>query len=72
MPTPDTRITEREPQKLRYIGLEEDWEVQWWAVRLGVTADDLREAVRQHGNDAQVVEQRLKEAARKSLRNMGR
>ena len=72
MPTPDSSITEREPQDLRYIGLQEDWEVKWWAVRLGVTPEELREAVRRHGTEARVVEERLKEAAHKSLSNMGR
>ena len=61
----------REPQDLRYVGVEEEWEVQWWAVRFGVSPEDVREAVRRHGNDAQVIEQRLKEAARQSFTNMG-
>lgn len=61
----------REPQDLRRVGVEEEWEVQWWAVRFRVTPAQLREAVREHGDDAETIEQRLKEAARKSFNNMG-
>jgi hypothetical protein len=67
----NTGTHQREPQDLRYVGVEEDWEVQWWAVRFNVTPEQLREAVREHGNDAQVIDQRLREAARKSFTNMG-
>ena len=69
MSTLDTK--ERQPSDLRYVGVDEDWEVQWWAVRFSVTPDELRAAVREHGSDAQVIEARLKDAARKSFTNMG-
>jgi hypothetical protein len=62
---------ERQPSDLRYVGVDEEWEVQWWAVRFSCTPEALRAAVREHGNDAQVIEKRLKDAARKSFTNMG-
>ena len=60
-----------EPSDLRYVNVDEEWEVQWWAVRFNATPEQVRQAVLDHGNDAQVIEQRLKEAARKSFTNMG-
>ena len=62
---------ERQPRDMRYVGVDEEWEVQWWAVRFSVTPDELRATVREHGNDARVIEERLKDAARKSFTNMG-
>ena len=62
---------ERQPSDLRYVGVDEEWEVQWWAVRFNVPPEQLRAAVREHGNDAQVIEERLKDATRKSFTNMG-
>ena len=61
----------RQPNDLRYVGVDEEWEVQWWAVRFNCTPEALCEAVRTHGNDAQVIEQKLREAASKSFTNMG-
>jgi hypothetical protein len=42
------------------ISLDEDYEVRDWASKFGVTADELKAAVRAVGNDAKAVEARLK------------
>lgn len=42
------------------ISLSEDYEVRDWAKKFGVTADELKSAVRAVGNNAQAVEAHLK------------
>lgn len=61
----------KQPSDLRYVGVDEEWEVQWWAIRFNVTPEELRSAVREHGNDARVIQERLEDASRKSFTNMG-
>jgi hypothetical protein len=61
----------RQPEDLGRVGIDEEWEVQWWAVRFNCTPEALCDAVRTHGDDAQVIEQKLREAARQSFTNMG-
>jgi hypothetical protein len=46
------------------ISLSEDYEVRDWAKKFGVTADELKAAVKAVGNDAKVVEAHLKGAKR--------
>lgn len=42
------------------ISLSEDYEVRDWAKKFGVTADELKAAVKAVGNDAKAVEAHLK------------
>lgn len=42
------------------ISLSEDYEVRDWAKKFGVTADELKAAVKAAGNDAKAVEAHLK------------
>lgn len=46
------------------ISLGEDYEVRDWSKKFGVTADELRAAVRAVGNEAKVVEAHLKNSKR--------
>jgi hypothetical protein len=46
------------------ISLEQDYEVRDWSQKFGVTADQLRAAVKAVGNDAAAVEKHLKDAKR--------
>jgi len=51
-------------QDRRRISLEEDYEVRDWSAKFGVTADELRAAVKAVGNDAAAVEAQLKDRRR--------
>jgi len=42
------------------ISLSEDYEVRDWSKKFGVTADQLKAAVKAVGNDAKAVEAQLK------------
>ncbi|WP_457424273.1 DUF3606 domain-containing protein [Roseateles sp. P5_E7] len=42
------------------ISLSEDYEVRDWSKKFGVTADELKAAVKAVGNDAEAVEKHLK------------
>ncbi len=42
------------------ISLREDYEVRDWSKKFGVTADELRAAVKAVGNEAKAVEAHLK------------
>ena len=42
------------------ISVSEDYEVRDWAKKFGVTADELKAAVKSVGNDAKAVEAHLK------------
>jgi hypothetical protein len=46
------------------INVDQDHEVRYWSQKLGVTADELREAVRAVGPMANAVEQRLRGRAK--------
>ncbi|MDY0747602.1 DUF3606 domain-containing protein [Paucibacter sp. R3-3] len=43
------------------ISLDEDYEVQYWSTKFGVSAAKLRDAVKAVGNEAPAVERYLKE-----------
>ena len=47
----------------RRINVNEDYELNDWAKKFGVSKDQLKEAVRAAGTDAAKVEQHLKQAA---------
>jgi hypothetical protein len=52
-------LTDRGPADRSRISLDEDWEVQWWTKALGVSEDNLREAVAAVGNSANAVRDHL-------------
>jgi hypothetical protein len=52
--------TLRSPQDASKISLTEDYEVAYWTKKFGVTADELREAVKAVGNGAAAVGQHFK------------
>lgn len=51
-------------QDRQRISLEEDYEVRDWAKKFGVTAEELREAVKAVGDRADAVEQHLRTRGR--------
>lgn len=55
----DDRSNSGGPDRTR-ISLSEDYEVRDWAMKLGVTADELRVAVQAVGDSAAAVEQYIK------------
>jgi len=44
------------------INTNEDYEVRYWSKKFGVSADQLKEAVKKVGNSAEAVEKELKAA----------
>jgi hypothetical protein len=42
------------------ISLSEDYEVRYWCEKLGVTADELRAAVKRVGTSAKAVENEIR------------
>ena len=52
--------TLRSPQDSSRIALGEDYEVEYWTKKFGVTRDELEKAVKAVGNDAEAVEEYLK------------
>ncbi|KQS03560.1 hypothetical protein ASG11_04240 [Sphingomonas sp. Leaf357] len=54
--------TLRGPQDASRISLGEDYEVQYWTDKFGISADELHAAVAAVGNSADAVERHLKKA----------
>jgi hypothetical protein len=52
--------TKRAPQDAKLISFEEDYEVEYWTWKFGVTRERLVEAVRKFGNSAERVGEELK------------
>ena len=52
-------LTRRQPQDASRINLHEDWEVQYWTQKFGVSADRLKRAVMKVGNSAVAVEREI-------------
>ena len=52
--------TMRGPQDRSRIALGEDYEVQYWTEKFGVSRERLEEAVKAAGNSADAVERYLK------------
>jgi hypothetical protein len=48
-------LKNRGPQDRSRISITENWEVQYWTKELGVSAERLRQLVREHGNSAAAV-----------------
>ena len=55
-------MTKREPRG-QFISPEEDWEVEYWARKLGVSRERLVEAIEAVGHSAQKVSTYLDEDA---------
>jgi hypothetical protein len=51
--------TQRSPQDAARIAMGEDYEVQYWTGKFGVTRDRLQQAVDAVGNGADAVERHL-------------
>jgi Protein of unknown function (DUF3606) len=45
----------RGPQDRSRINIREEWEVRYWTKELGVSPDELRRLVSEHGNSAEKV-----------------
>lgn len=52
--------TLRSPQDSSRIALGEDYEVEYWTKKFGVTRDELEKAVKAVGNGAEAIEEYLK------------
>jgi hypothetical protein len=52
-------LQNRGPQDRTRINLQEKWEVQYWTKELGVTQEELEQAVKQAGNSVNAVRQHL-------------
>lgn len=52
--------TERGPRDSSRIAMGEDYEVQYWTKKFGVSREELQKAVDAVGNDASAIEKRLK------------
>lgn len=52
--------TARGPQDASRIAMGEDYEVQYWTKKFGVSREELQAAVDAVGSSADAVEQRLK------------
>jgi hypothetical protein len=52
--------TMRSPQDSSRIAMGEDYEVQYWTNKFGVTREELQQAVDAVGNSASAVEARLR------------
>lgn len=55
--------TKRAPQDAKLISLSEDYEVEYWTKRFGVSRDRLAEAIRAVGHSAENVGAYLNEDA---------
>lgn len=54
-------LEEQEPENKDFIYLSEDWEVKWWTKNLGVSVNQLKQAVAEVGNSAAKVKEHLQE-----------
>lgn len=52
-------LSNRGPQDRSRINLHESWEVQYWTQELGVTREQLEQAVKQAGSSADAVRRHL-------------
>ena len=52
-------LTNAGPADRSRISLDEDWEVNWWTNSLGVSEQELREAVAAVGSSANAVREHL-------------
>lgn len=52
-------LRHRGPHDRAHINIHEDHEVEWWTRKLGVSSDQIREAVAEVGDSAEKVAQHL-------------
>jgi hypothetical protein len=52
-------LEDRGPQDRSRINVNEEWEVRYWLKELGVTEDELRQAVQKAGTTVGAVQQEL-------------
>jgi hypothetical protein len=57
--TMSDNLQSRGPQDRSRINLHEKWEVQYWTKELGVTEEELQEAVKTAGSSANAVREHL-------------
>jgi len=57
--TMSDNLQSRGPQDRSRINLHEKWEVQYWTRELGVTEEELQEAVKTAGSSANAVREHL-------------
>jgi hypothetical protein len=57
--TMSDNLQSRGPQDRSRINLHEKWEVQYWTNELGVTEEELQEAVKTAGSSANAVREHL-------------
>jgi hypothetical protein len=63
--------TLRAPEDLTRVGLENDWEIQYWCARFDIGAEQLRACVAEVGPRVEDVESRLRQAGRAAFKNTG-
>jgi hypothetical protein len=56
-------LSKRGPRDRSLISTSEDYEVRYWSRKFGVTADQLKAAIRKVGNSAKAVERALTETS---------
>ncbi len=52
-------LRNRGPMDRAHINIHEDHEVDWWTRKLGVSSDQIRDAVAQVGTSAELVARQL-------------
>jgi hypothetical protein len=52
-------LQERGPQDRSRINVHEEWELRYWTKELGLSADELRQAVKDAGTSAKAVREHL-------------
>ena len=63
--------TDRVPQDLTRVGLEEEWEVRYWCNRFNSSEAALRACVAEVGPRTQDVEARVLHSAKEMFKNTG-
>jgi len=64
--------SDRKPHDLTRVGLDEQWEVEYWCSRFSVGEDELRACVLKVGPDVEQVTQHLtREDTKQIFRNTG-
>lgn len=53
-------LNNRGPQDASKVNVNEDWEVSYWTRKFGVTADELKQAVKQVGTSADKLGEHFK------------
>ncbi|WP_437229313.1 DUF3606 domain-containing protein [Planctomicrobium sp. SH661] len=57
--------TKKGPQDAQRVNVNEDYELAYWTKRFGVSADELRAAVKSVGTSVSAIEAALKAASAK-------